>query len=263
MANTPSKAVRTAPKSRAGMVAPTKAASTAKKAANATARGTVKGAPRQVRRVVDPRKASARSTVRRPAMTQPGMSRSTQRSTRAAGPAWTTPVLALGSTQVPNALLAHHLALGLDAKDVALLLHLWRRWDTRDGSARCSVEQLARESGIKRGGVKRRLGRMQAAGLLQKRPAQTADDEKVRRYAFGGLVQRTVASVTPAARAVDGSTPIPRKHAAAGSKTPVVSESRPGGKRPAASKAGSVTRRARAAVAKPTVRRVPTKTAKR
>ena len=122
---------------------------------------------------------------------------------RSSGPAWTAPVLALGTTSIPNALLANHAELGLDAKDFVLLLHLWRRWDTRDGTAHCSVEQLARDSGIKRGGVKRRLKRIQTAGLLEKRPSQTADGEKVRRYGFQGLVQRTAAAVAPHKSAAD------------------------------------------------------------
>ncbi|HXH01387.1 MAG TPA: helix-turn-helix domain-containing protein [Xanthomonadaceae bacterium] len=212
MANTATKAVRAALKSRAARAAIAAVATMAEKAAHAAARKTVKGAARQVKRVVDSRRAAAKSAAAQTAAVQASLAATTAATfARSSAPAWTAPVLALGTTQVPNALLANHAELGLDAKDFVLLLHLWRRWDTRDGTAHCSVEQLARDSGIKRGGVQRRLKRLQTAGLLEKRPSQTADGEKVRRYGFQGLVQRTAAAVAPRKSAADSpAKPSPR-----------------------------------------------------
>jgi len=81
---------------------------------------------------------------------------------------WTVTLLNAGWSMIPNIILERQKALGLDAKDVNILLHLVRHWWYAEQLPYPSKRTIAECMGISPDTVRRRIKKMEAAGYIRR-----------------------------------------------------------------------------------------------
>lgn len=104
---------------------------------------------------------------------------------------WTPALLAAGYTTFPSVILDRQRALGLDAIDVNILLHLAKHWWEADNPPYPSKRTIADCMGIDRRTVQRRLARMEADGLIERKKRKGANGATgTNAYLFTGLISK-------------------------------------------------------------------------
>jgi hypothetical protein len=112
---------------------------------------------------------------------------------------WTAPLMQAGWTVIPSVLLERQQALGLDAIDINIILHLARYWWYSDNPPHPSKRTIAECMGIDESTVRRRIARMERDGLLQRIPRYDKHaGQQGNEYHFEGLIQ----AATPYAQEV-------------------------------------------------------------
>lgn len=81
---------------------------------------------------------------------------------------WGEKQIEAGFTVIPSILITRQKALGLDAVDLNILLHIVVRWWAADNHAYPSKKLIADSMGIDVSTVRRRVARMENEGLLQR-----------------------------------------------------------------------------------------------
>jgi hypothetical protein len=81
---------------------------------------------------------------------------------------WTKQLMDAGWTAFPSVLLERQQALGLDATDVNVLLHLIRHWWYADNLPHPSKRTIAACMGIHERTVQRRIAQMERDGLIKR-----------------------------------------------------------------------------------------------
>jgi predicted transcriptional regulator len=79
---------------------------------------------------------------------------------------WSKVLMDAGWTVVPNVLLVRQRALGLDATDINILLHLMQHWWRKDDKPHPSKKTIATAMNIHPRTVQRRIARLEKAGLI-------------------------------------------------------------------------------------------------
>jgi hypothetical protein len=70
---------------------------------------------------------------------------------------WSKPLMAAGWTAMPSVIVERQEALGLDALDMNIILHLSHYWWTPENLPHPSVETIAKAVGVKRRTVQKRI----------------------------------------------------------------------------------------------------------
>jgi len=107
---------------------------------------------------------------------------------------WTATLIDAGWTVVPSIVLEKQAALGLDAIDVNILLHLAKHWWYRENPPHPSKASIAKAMGIDPSTVRKRIARMESEGLIRREARfKNLGGQETNFYHFDGLIK----AVTP------------------------------------------------------------------
>ena len=103
---------------------------------------------------------------------------------------WSKPLMAAGWNALPSIIIEKQQALGLDAIDMNIIVHLSHYWWTADTLPFPSVERIALAIGIKPRTVQKRIKALHELGLLtriERRHTRFGSDTNL--YSFEGLIK--------------------------------------------------------------------------
>jgi hypothetical protein len=110
---------------------------------------------------------------------------------------WSPALMESGWTVIPSIILEKQHALGLDAIDVNILMHLARFWWYSDNPPHPSKTRIAKCMNISLSTVRKRVKRMEDEGLIRRNARYSKDGgQQTNEYLFDGLI----ATVTPHAK---------------------------------------------------------------
>jgi hypothetical protein len=105
---------------------------------------------------------------------------------------WGVETMALGYTIIPNVLIERMNSLGLDGRDLAILLAIIQHWWKKEGLPFPSKQRIANSVGLHARNVQKRIERMEADSLIERRQRRArgrgtkGSDTNI--YNFDGLV---------------------------------------------------------------------------
>ena len=103
---------------------------------------------------------------------------------------WSKTLMDSGWTAIPSVILERQQALGLDALDVNILLHLATFWWTADNKPHPSKRTIADAIGVQPRSVQRRIAALEAGGLIRREERRiSGQGSKSNRYHFDGLIR--------------------------------------------------------------------------
>ena len=103
---------------------------------------------------------------------------------------WSKTLMDAGWTAVPTVIIERQQALGLDAMDVNIILHLASYWWTKDNKPHPSKKTIAVAMGVTPRTVQRRIAAMEASGLIHREERRIAGrGSKTNCYHFDGLIE--------------------------------------------------------------------------
>jgi DNA-binding transcriptional regulator YhcF (GntR family) len=103
---------------------------------------------------------------------------------------WTKPLMEAGWNAIPSIIIEKQDALGLDAIDMNIVVHLTNYWWNADKLPRPSVETIAKAIGVKPRTVQKRIKALQTAKLMERierRKTRFGSDTNL--YGFAGLIE--------------------------------------------------------------------------
>src|SRR3979490_506970 len=86
---------------------------------------------------------------------------------------WIPTLMKAGWTVLPNIIFERQQALGLDAIDVNIILHIASYWWAQEGKPHPSKKTIAKAMGIEPRTVQRRIARLEAAKLIRRQERRT------------------------------------------------------------------------------------------
>jgi len=104
---------------------------------------------------------------------------------------WTKTLMEAGWNAIPSVIIERQQALGLDAIDMNILLHLTNYWWKADNLPRPAVGTIAATIGIKPRTVQKRIAKLEADGFLtrtERRKTRYGSDTNL--YSFEGLIEK-------------------------------------------------------------------------
>lgn len=103
---------------------------------------------------------------------------------------WSKPLMAAGWNAIPSIIIEKQEALGLDAVDMNIIVHLSNYWWTADNVPHPSVDKIAKAIGIKPRTVQKRIKALHELGLLTREERRfTRNGSATNRYHFTGLIK--------------------------------------------------------------------------
>lgn len=103
---------------------------------------------------------------------------------------WSPELIEAGWTVLPAALIEHQRALGIDAIDINIILHLANRWWTADNRPMPSKNSIAEAMHIDPSTVRRRIQAMEKAGFIQREERRVSKvGSKTNIYHLDGLIE--------------------------------------------------------------------------
>jgi DNA-binding transcriptional regulator YhcF (GntR family) len=107
---------------------------------------------------------------------------------------WSKPLMAAGWNVIPNIIIEKQQALGLDALDMNIILHLSHYWWQPDNVPHPSVATIARAIQVTPRTVQKRIAALEKLGFLRREERRfTQNGSVTNRYHFDGLI----AAATP------------------------------------------------------------------
>ena len=104
---------------------------------------------------------------------------------------WSKPLMAAGWTAMPSVMIEKQEALGLDALDMNIILHLSHYWWTPDNLPHPSVATIAKAVGVKRRAVQKRLKALHELGMIEREERRyTQNGSATNKYGFKGLIAK-------------------------------------------------------------------------
>lgn len=104
---------------------------------------------------------------------------------------WSPLLMEAGWTAIPSIILEKQHALGLDAVDVNILLHLARHWWYREKPPHPSKASIAECLRVDPSTVRRHIAAMEAAGFIRRESRfKPSGGQENNRYHFDGLIQQ-------------------------------------------------------------------------
>lgn len=102
---------------------------------------------------------------------------------------WSKALMAAGWTAIPSVIIERQKALGLDALDMNILLHLSTYWWTPDNKPHPAKKTIAEAVGVEPRTVQRRIAGLEAAGLIKREERRIkGKGSKTNLYHFDGLI---------------------------------------------------------------------------
>ena len=103
---------------------------------------------------------------------------------------WGKTLMKAGWTAIPNIIFERQQALGLDAMDINILLHLSSYWWEAENKPHPSVSTIASAIGVDRRTVQRRIAAMQRDGLIRREERRIkGKGSRTNIYHFDGLIE--------------------------------------------------------------------------
>ena len=103
---------------------------------------------------------------------------------------WTKPLMDAGWTAFPTVIIERQKALGLDATDVNIILHLASYWWTSDNKPHPSKKTIAEALGVAPQTVQRHIAAMEQAGFIRREERRIPGKGSLtNRYHFDGLIK--------------------------------------------------------------------------
>jgi len=103
---------------------------------------------------------------------------------------WTQTLMKAGWTVLPSVILDRQKALGLDAVDINILLHLAKHWWYSENMPHPSKQSIAECMGIDKSTVRRRIARMEKDGLISRQTRfHPKYGQQTNSYHFVGLIK--------------------------------------------------------------------------
>lgn len=104
---------------------------------------------------------------------------------------WSKPLMGAGWTAMPSVIIEKQEALGLDALDMNIILHLSHYWWTPDNLPHPSVETIAKAVGVKHRTVQKRIKALHELGLIEREERRhTPFGSRTNIYGFKGLIAK-------------------------------------------------------------------------
>ena len=103
---------------------------------------------------------------------------------------WSKTLMDAGWTAFPSVIIERQKALGLDATDVNILLHLASYWWTKDNKPHPSKKTIAEALGVTPRTVQRRIAEMEKARFIYREERRIpGKGSRTNRYHFDGLIK--------------------------------------------------------------------------
>ena len=103
---------------------------------------------------------------------------------------WTPTLMKAGWTVLPNVIFERQRALGLDAIDINIILHIASYWWTKEGKPFPSKRTIATAMEIEPRTVQRRIARLEAAKLIRREQRRSAvNGSQTNVYHLDGLIE--------------------------------------------------------------------------
>jgi Winged helix-turn-helix DNA-binding len=104
---------------------------------------------------------------------------------------WSSTLMNAGWTVIPSIVLEKQAALGLDAIDINILLHLAKHWWYRENPPHPSKISIAKALGVDPSTVRKRIARMEADGFIRREPRfnKSLGGQETNFYHFDGLIK--------------------------------------------------------------------------
>jgi predicted transcriptional regulator len=104
---------------------------------------------------------------------------------------WSKPLMKAGWTALPSVIIEKQAALGLDALDMNIIVHLSHYWWTPDNLPRPSVETIAKALSVKPRTIQKRIKALHDAGFLEREERRfTKHGSRPNLYSFKGLIEK-------------------------------------------------------------------------
>lgn len=104
---------------------------------------------------------------------------------------WSKPLMAAGWTAMPSVIIEKQEALGLDALDMNIILHLSHYWWTPDNLPHPSVATIAKAVGVKPRTVQKRIKALHELGMIEREERRyTGHGSRTNTYGFQGLIAK-------------------------------------------------------------------------
>lgn len=103
---------------------------------------------------------------------------------------WTPALMAAGWTVLPNVIFERQQALGLDALDINIILHIASYWWNEGGKPHPSKVTIAKAIGVDPRSVQRRIADLEAAKLIRREERRiSGTGSKTNIYHLDGLIE--------------------------------------------------------------------------
>jgi DNA-binding Lrp family transcriptional regulator len=104
---------------------------------------------------------------------------------------WTKTLMDAGWTAMPSVILDRQQALGLDAVDVNILMHLAKHWWEKDRLPFPTKKAIAECIGVSKSTVQRRIAKLERDGLIKRvyRFSPKHQGQRSNAYDFAGLIK--------------------------------------------------------------------------
>lgn len=104
---------------------------------------------------------------------------------------WSKPLMAAGWTALPSVIIEKQAALGLDAINMNIIVHLSHYWWTPGNLPRPSVDTIAAAIGVKRRTVQKRIKALHELGFIERLERRaTPFGSQPNLYGFKGLIEK-------------------------------------------------------------------------
>jgi hypothetical protein len=104
---------------------------------------------------------------------------------------WSKPLMAAGWNALPSVIIEKQEALGLDALDMNIILHLSHYWWTPDNLPHPSIETIAKAVGVKPRTVQKRIKALHELGMIEREERRyTPHGSRTNKYGFKGLIAK-------------------------------------------------------------------------
>jgi DNA-binding transcriptional regulator YhcF (GntR family) len=102
---------------------------------------------------------------------------------------WSKPLMEAGWTVIPSIIIEKQAALGLDALDMNIVVHLAQYWWQADNLPHPSVETIATAIGVKPRTVQKRIKALQELKIVTRHEHRRSNNSSdTNRYSFEGLI---------------------------------------------------------------------------
>jgi len=102
---------------------------------------------------------------------------------------WSKTLMDAGWTAVPSVIIERQKALGLDALDMNIILHLASYWWTRDNKPHPSKRTIAEAIGVTPRTIQRRITALQSSGFIRREERRVrGKGSRTNLYHFDGLI---------------------------------------------------------------------------